>query len=132
MKFLRLLNGETTYKNFEFLYAMLKVTVRDRSVQRESVWRNQPGNKQGEYLSNVAIGYGKTAILHIIDLEANVDFLKANPKVEKFLKKASIPLADIAAQNLKMNKGEKSEKAIKKHAEDWIKANQKTFNSWIN
>ena len=76
MKFLRLLNGETTYKNFEFLYAMLKVTARDRSVQRESVWRNQPGNKQGEYLSNVAIGYGKTAILHIIDLEANVDFLK--------------------------------------------------------
>jgi len=76
MKFLRLLNGETTYKNFEFLYAMLKVTARDRSVQRESVWRNQPGNKQGEYLSNVAIGYGKTAILHLIDLEANVDFLK--------------------------------------------------------
>ena len=63
---------------------------------------------------------------------ANVDFLKANPKVEKMLKKASIPLADIAAQNLKMNKGEKSEKAIKKHAEEWIKSNQKTFNSWIN
>ena len=51
---------------------------------------------------------------------------------KKFLKKASIPLADIAAQNLKMNKGEKSEKAIKKHAEEWIKSNQKTFNSWIN
>ena len=63
---------------------------------------------------------------------ANVDFLKANPKVEKMLKKASIPLADIAEQNLKMNAGEKSEKAIKKHAEEWIKANQSTFNSWIN
>ena len=63
---------------------------------------------------------------------ANVDFLKANPKVEKMLKKASIPLADIAQQNLKMNAGEKSEKAIKKHAEEWIKANQSTFDSWIN
>ena len=63
---------------------------------------------------------------------ANVDFLKANPKVEKMLKKASIPLADIADQNLKMNAGEKSEKAIKKHAEEWIKANQSTFDSWIN
>jgi len=63
---------------------------------------------------------------------ANVDFLKANPKVEKMLKKASIPLADIAEQNLKMNAGEKSEKAIKKHAEEWIKANQSTFDSWIN
>ena len=63
---------------------------------------------------------------------ANVDFLKANPKVEIMLKKASIPLADIAAQNLKMNAGEKSERAIKKHAEEWIKANQSTFDTWIN
>jgi glycine betaine/proline transport system substrate-binding protein len=62
---------------------------------------------------------------------ANVDFLKTNPKVEKMLKKASIPLADIAAQNLKMNAGEKSEKAIKKHASAWIKANQSTFDSWV-
>ena len=61
----------------------------------------------------------------------NVDFLKANPKVEKFLKKASIPLSDIATQNLRMNEGEKSEKAIKKHAEQWIKENQNTFDSWI-
>ncbi|MDC0544882.1 glycine betaine/L-proline ABC transporter substrate-binding protein ProX [Pelagibacteraceae bacterium] len=62
---------------------------------------------------------------------ANVAFLKANPKVEKMLKKASIPLADVAAQNMKMNQGEKSEKAIKKHASAWIKANQSTFDSWI-
>ncbi len=62
---------------------------------------------------------------------ANVAFLKANPKVEKMLKKAAIPLADISAQNLKMNMGEKSERAIKKHANAWIKANQSTFDSWI-
>ena len=78
--------------------------------------------------SKLNMGFG----VNDIRPAANVDFLKANPKVEKFLKKASIPLADIAAQNLKMNKGEKSEKAIKKHAEEWIKSNQKTFNSWIN
>ena len=62
---------------------------------------------------------------------ANVDFLKANPKIEKMLKKASIPLADVAAQNMKMNAGEKSERAIKKHANAWIKANQSTFDSWV-
>ena len=61
---------------------------------------------------------------------ANVDFLKANPKVKKMLSKASIPLADIAAQNMKMNAGEKSERAIRKHAAEWIKANQKAFDSW--
>ena len=73
------------------------------------------------------LGFG----VNYIRPAANVDFLKANPKIEKFLKKASIPLSDIAAQNLKMNKGEKSERAIKKHAEQWIKENQSTFDSWI-
>ena len=47
------------------------------------------------------------------------------------LKKASIPLADISAQNLKMDQGEKSERDIKKHAAAWIKANQSTFDSWL-
>jgi glycine betaine/proline transport system substrate-binding protein len=77
--------------------------------------------------SKINMGFGADDIRPA----ANVDFLKANPKVEKMLKKASIPLADIAAQNLKMNEGEKSERAIKKHADAWIKANQSTFNSWI-
>ena len=77
--------------------------------------------------SKINMGFGADDIRPA----ANVDFLKANPKVEKMLKKASIPLADVAAQNMKMNKGEKSEKAIKKHASAWIKANQSTFDSWI-
>jgi glycine betaine/proline transport system substrate-binding protein len=77
--------------------------------------------------SKINMGFGADDIR----AAANVDFLKANPKVEKMLKKASIPLADIAAQNMKMNAGEKSEKAIKKHASAWIKANQSTFDSWL-
>ena len=77
--------------------------------------------------SKINMGFGADDIRPA----ANVDFLKANPKVEKMLKKASIPLADVAAQNMKMNKGEKSEKAIKKHASAWIKANQTTFDSWL-
>jgi glycine betaine/proline transport system substrate-binding protein len=77
--------------------------------------------------SKINMGFGADDIRPA----ANVDFLKANPKVEKMLKKASIPLADVAAQNMKMNAGEKSERAIKKHANAWIKANQSTFDSWI-
>ena len=77
--------------------------------------------------SKINMGFGADDIRPA----ANVDFLKANPKVEKMLKKASIPLADIAAQNLKMNEGEKSERAIKKHASAWIKVNQSTFDSWL-
>ena len=77
--------------------------------------------------SKINMGFGADDIRPA----ANVAFLKANPKVEKMLKKASIPLADVAAQNIKMNAGEKSEKAIKKHANAWIKANQSTFDSWL-
>ena len=77
--------------------------------------------------SKINMGFGADDIRPA----ANVAFLKANPKVEKMLKKASIPLSDVAAQNMKMNKGEKSEKAIKKHASAWIKANQSTFDSWV-
>jgi glycine betaine/proline transport system substrate-binding protein len=77
--------------------------------------------------SKINMGFGADDIRPA----ANVAFLKANPKIEKMLKKASIPLADVAAQNMKMNAGEKSEKAIKKHADAWIKANQSTFNGWL-
>ena len=77
--------------------------------------------------SKINMGFGADDIRPA----ANVDFLKANPKIEKMLKKASIPLADVAAQNMKMNAGEKSERAIKKHANAWIKKNQSTFDSWI-
>ena len=77
--------------------------------------------------SKINMGFGADDIRPA----ANVDFLKANPKIEKMLKKASIPLADVAAQNMKMNAGEKSERAIKKHASAWIKANQSTFDSWV-
>jgi len=62
---------------------------------------------------------------------ANVAFLKKNPKIQKLLEVASIPLSDIAAQNMLMNKGEKSEKQVQGHAKAWIEKNQKTFDSWI-
>ena len=108
-------------------------TVGTLKLGKDVVWIEVPysGSKAGKVpnatKSKVNLGFGADDIRPA----ANVDFLKANPKVEKMLKKASIPLADIAAQNLKMNKGEKSEKAIKKHANEWIKANQSTFDSWI-
>ena len=108
-------------------------TVGTLKLGKDIVWIDVPYSKTkavsvpNATKSKINMGFGADDIRPA----ANVDFLKANPKVEKMLKKASIPLADIAAQNLKMNKGEKSERAIKKHADAWIEANQSTFNSWI-
>jgi glycine betaine/proline transport system substrate-binding protein len=108
-------------------------TVGALKLGKDIVWIDVPYSKTKSVKvpnatkSKINMGFGADDIR----AAANVDFLKANPKIEKMLKKASIPLADIAAQNLKMNAGEKSEKAIKKHASAWIKANQSTFDSWV-
>ena len=75
----------------------------------------------------INLGFGADDIRPV----ANAAFLKKNPKVEKLLEVASIPLADIAAQNMQMNKGEKSEREVQAHAKAWVKKNQKTFDSWI-
>ena len=75
--YLRLLNGETKYWSLSTLYEKLKKTARDRSVQRESIWRYEPNNKPGHYLSNVSIGYGKSAIIHLVELKPNVKYLQS-------------------------------------------------------
>ena len=109
-------------------------TVGTLKLGKDIVWIEAPFSETNEVSvpnatkSKLNMGFG----VNDIRAAANVEFLEANPKVEKMLMKASIPLADIATQNLKMNEGEKSEKAIKKHADAWIKANQSTFDSWIN
>ena len=108
-------------------------TVGALELGKDIVWIEVPYSKTKSVKvpnatkSKINMGFGADDIRPA----ANVDFLKANPKIEKMLKKASIPLADVAAQNMKMNAGEKSERAIKKHASAWIKANQSTFDSWL-
>lgn len=97
------------------------------------VWIEVPSSKTKAVKSKHAT---KSKINHGFKLDdiratANKDFLKKNPQVKKFLEVASIPLADISAQNLKMFKGEKSQRDVRRHAEEWIKANQSTFDGWI-
>ena len=108
-------------------------TVGALQLGKDIVWIEVPysGSKKVKVAnatkSKINMGFGADDIRPA----ANTAFLKANPDVKKMLEKAAIPLSDIAAQNMKMNKGEKSEKAIKKHAAAWIKANQSTFDSWL-
>lgn len=66
-----------------------------------------------------------------IHVFANNAFLKDNPAANKFFELAKIPIDDIAEQNLKMRDGEKKAKDIERHANEWIAANQATFDQWI-
>jgi glycine betaine/proline transport system substrate-binding protein len=63
---------------------------------------------------------------------ANKEFLNANPAVRRLLVEASIPVADIYAQNARMQDGEDSQEDIRRHAREWIKANREDVESWLN
>lgn len=61
----------------------------------------------------------------------NKAFLADNPAVKALLEAASLPVADIHAQNARMNAGENTEADIARHADEWIEKNKATFDSWV-
>ncbi|WP_435036644.1 glycine betaine/L-proline ABC transporter substrate-binding protein ProX [Pseudomonas neuropathica] len=60
------------------------------------------------------------------------EFAEKNPVARKFLSEVSIPTAAESAQNLRMQQGEKSLADIKRHAAEWIKANQQAYDGWLS
>jgi glycine betaine/proline transport system substrate-binding protein len=66
-----------------------------------------------------------------IRMVANKKFLADNPAAKKIFELFTLPLADINAQNTRMNAGEKSAKEIQKHVTEWIAENQKKWDDWL-
>jgi len=66
-----------------------------------------------------------------IRVVANKEFLGENPAARKFFEIFELPLADINAQNTRMEDGEKSQADIERHAQEWIKENQAQWDSWL-
>ena len=62
---------------------------------------------------------------------ANKAFTDKNPAAAKLFELMVLPVADVNAQNLRMNNGENKEKDVERHVDGWIKAHQKTFDGWI-
>jgi len=66
-----------------------------------------------------------------IRIVANKEMLAKNPAVKKFFEVFTLPLLDINAQNTKMNEGQKSQRYIEKHVDEWIAKNQDKWNGWL-
>ncbi|SOB58900.1 Glycine betaine/proline betaine-binding periplasmic protein [Pseudodesulfovibrio profundus] len=66
-----------------------------------------------------------------IRLVANKKFMEANPAAKRFMEVFELPLIDINAQNTRMNEGEKTDKHIAKHVDEWIADNQEKWNGWL-
>lgn len=66
-----------------------------------------------------------------IGIVARNDFLAANPAAAKLFEVAKIDINDISAENKLIADGEDSSADIDKHVEDWIAANQATYDGWL-
>ncbi|WP_272699523.1 glycine betaine/L-proline ABC transporter substrate-binding protein ProX [Desulfovibrio sp. Fe33] len=70
-------------------------------------------------------------IVYDITVVANKKFMEKNPAAAAFLKSFKLTIDDVSAQNTRMNEGEKSDKDIAKHVDEWIAAHQDTWNGWL-
>lgn len=62
---------------------------------------------------------------------ARNDFLEANPAAKKLFEVATVSINDVSAENKLIADGEKTSADIDRHVDDWIKANQATYDGWL-
>ena len=67
-----------------------------------------------------------------IRVVASVDFLSANPAAAKLFELVSIPVIDIALQNLAYRGGANTEADVQAAADDWISANRAAVDGWLS
>ncbi len=106
------------------------VLVEDQDV----VWLEVPHTDLPDGNNSVNTSFnGKNLGFAVDQIQAvvNRDFADENPAATKFLSLVQISASDESAQNLKMQDGEKSLDDIKRHAKEWIAANQATFDGWL-
>ncbi|NQW19572.1 MAG: glycine betaine/L-proline ABC transporter substrate-binding protein ProX [Chloroflexi bacterium] len=66
-----------------------------------------------------------------IQVVANNEFIDDNPAAKKLFSEMQLTLGAVANQNNKMNEGEDSDADIQSHVDQWIAANQVTWDGWI-
>ncbi|WP_420639467.1 glycine betaine/L-proline ABC transporter substrate-binding protein ProX [Candidatus Poriferisocius sp.] len=67
-----------------------------------------------------------------IRVVARNEFLSANPAAARLLELVTIPVVDVALQNLDYDAGANTEDDVRAAAADWISANRATVDDWLN
>jgi glycine betaine/proline transport system substrate-binding protein len=101
--------------------------IKPTDAQKEAEDRMTVAGVDGAVSDPVKLGF----VVSDIQVVANKKFMEKNPAAKKFLEIFTLPLADINAQNTRMNEGEKSEKDIARHADEWIAKNTDKWNGWL-
>jgi glycine betaine/proline transport system substrate-binding protein len=98
-----------------------------KESQKEAEDRMTVSDIEGAVTDPIKLGF----VVSDIRITANKKFVEANPAAKKFFEVFTLPLIDINEQNTRMNEGEKSQKDIEKHVDEWIAKNTDKWNGWL-
>lgn len=101
------------------------VFLEEQGARAEFSVDGVPGCASGQTTCNT--GWSPTTYFTV----ANKQWADENPAAAKFLGAMRFKVQDRVDQNILMAKGEKRERDLVRHAEDWIKANRAAFDSWL-
>ncbi len=95
--------------------------------QKTAVDRMTVANVEGAVTNPIKLGF----VVSDIRIVANKKFANNNPAAKKFFEIFSLPLSYINEQNARMNNGEKSQKDIERHVDEWIAQNREKWDGWL-
>jgi glycine betaine/proline transport system substrate-binding protein len=102
--------------------------IKPKESQKSAVDRMTVSGVKGAVSDPIKLGF----VVSDIQVVANKKFIEANPAAEKLFELFTLPLDDINEQNTRMNEGEKSQKDIERHVDEWIAANKATWDGWLS
>lgn len=102
--------------------------IMPKESQKAAEERMTVSGIEGAVSDPVKLGF----VVSDIQIVANKKFMDENPAARKFFEVVTLPLGDINEQNTRMNEGEKSQKDIERHVDEWIAKNTDKWNSWLD
>ena len=97
-------------------------------AQMESSERMEMSGIDGAVSDPIKLGF----VVSDVRIVANKKFMAENPAAAKFFEVFTLPLNDINEQNTTMNDGQKSQKDIERHANEWVARNSVVWNNWLD
>lgn len=79
-----------------------------------------------------ANGFNPGFAVNDVYIVANNAFLDDNPAAAKLFELVDIPITAVNAAQVKLRDGENTLDDFRRHAEDWVAANQATFDGWVS
>ena len=76
-------------------------------------------------------GFDPGFAINDVYVVANKQFIEDNPPAAKFLELVQIPISAVNAAQVKLRDGEDKLEDFRRHAEDWVAANQAQFDAWV-